>query len=146
MRNCRQDREPVGVIDVLEAQLLEHVSWLVVGINNTGGDVFANLSEALWHDFDDQRAETATLEALVDLQAPKASHLNSKAPGDEVILLLCECTDVQVHLDQPLDEVQRAIVCMRPQIVDFKAIIRNQLLQVDSLRCTNWINWIKNCF
>lgn len=66
--DARRHGEPVCVINMLEAQLLEHLTGLVVGINNSRSGVNVQLGELLCHEFRHERSKTTTLKALVDLQ------------------------------------------------------------------------------
>lgn len=66
--NLGGDREPMGVVDVLEAEFLEHLARFEVGIDDSSGDVFVLFGQPLRHKLDDQRAESASLKALVDLE------------------------------------------------------------------------------
>lgn len=59
-----------------------------------------------------------------------------QAPCNEFIVFFRKSTNVHVHFDQSLDEVQRTIVLMRPQIVNLLALFRYQLFQVDPIRWT----------
>lgn len=54
VRDGAGNREPVGVVDVLKAELLEHLTRLEVGVDNAGGDVLVLFGQALRHELDDQ--------------------------------------------------------------------------------------------
>jgi len=133
------NREPVSVVDVFEAELLEHLTWFEIVVNDACRDVLVLLGQSLRHDLHDQWAKSTTLEALIDLQRSEWSHLDSQAPCDEFVIFLRESTNIQVHFDQSLDEVQRTIVLVRPQIINLLALLRNQLLQIYSIRRTGYV-------
>lgn len=46
--------EPVSVVDMLKAELLEHLTRLEVVINDAGGDVLVLLGQPLRHKLNDQ--------------------------------------------------------------------------------------------
>lgn len=75
--NWRWNSKPMCVVNVFEAELLEHLSWLEVWVDDASCDVFVELSQPLRHDFDDEGSKSTALEALVNLKGAKRSHLDS---------------------------------------------------------------------
>jgi hypothetical protein len=140
------------VVDVFEAELLEHLSRLEVRVDDAGGDVLVEFSQSLRHNLDDKRAEATALEAFVDLKRAKRSHLDSEgerrgfelrqstegfrlpqAPGNKLVVFLGENSHVHVHFNQALDEVERPVVLVWPNIINLLALFWYQLLQVDAI-------------
>lgn len=133
VRNLGRNRKPVCVINVLKTQLLEHLTWLKVVINDPCCNISVLFSQSLWHKFDDQRSKSASLKPFINLEWPKGTHFDPQAPCDQLVVLFCESTNVHVHFDQSLNKVQWSVVLVRPQIVDLLAMFWNQLLQIDPI-------------
>jgi hypothetical protein len=62
--------------------------------------------------------------------------VSPQTPGNKLVVILRENSHVHVHLNQALNEVQRSVMLVRPQIVNLFALFWNQLLQINSLGCT----------
>jgi hypothetical protein len=56
-----------------------------------------------------------------------------QAPGDKLIVFFRENSHVHVHFNQALDEVERPVVLVRPNIINLLALFWYQLLQVDAI-------------
>jgi hypothetical protein len=69
------------------------------------------------------------------LETAKRAHFNAQAPSNQLVFF-GERADVQIHFNQPLDEVQRTIVFVWPQIVDLLTVLGNHWPERNALHWT----------